>query len=365
MRNRIIGAGTAVLAFALVVGCNESALAPGLNPDLTPPSVSVSTPGDTTDLTEGVRFQIDASDNLGLKAVSVLLEGGLDGQLDTVFSDQVTTFTLPIEIILPEGTAAGGWIIITASASDGNNNGNVDKDSIFLKNEDALIVEIINPAPGAVTSPGKDIPIVIHASQKDGVKRIGYLLAGVITGGDSIGDLRPMPPDTIFADTLTISATAPEGIFTVTGFAVDSADRRRLTSPVSVTIQLAINDTDPPLVTVTVARRVEVDDFITVRATDPSGITEVGWQAFALSSGIQVGGDSVSLAGNLTDVIEVWVLGFNFPELPVGVEIIGFAEDSNGNRATTLTSAPPQRPVGSVWTRASARPGRGDAGGGR
>ena len=364
MRNRTIGAGAAILAFALVVGCNESALSPGLNPDLTPPSVSVATPGDTTDLTQGVKFQVDASDNLGLKAVSVLLEGGLDGQLDTVFTSQVTTFSLPIEIILPEGTAAGGWIIITASAVDGNNNGNVDKDSIFLKNEDALIVEIINPAPGAVTSPGKDIPIVIHASQKDGVKRIGYLLAGVITGGDSIGDLRPMPPDTIFADTITIPTTAPEGVFTITGFAVDSADRRRLTSPVTVTIQLAINDTDPPLVTVTVAQRVEVDDFIIVRATDPSGITEVGWQAFDLS-GIQVGGDSVSLAGNLTDVIELWVLGFNFSDLPQAVVIIGFAEDSNGNRATTATSAPPEQPVGSVWTHMWARPGRGDAGGGR
>ena len=364
MRNRVIGAGAAVLAFALVIGCNEQALSPGLNPDLTPPSVSVLTPGDTTDLTTGVSFQVDASDNLGLKAVSILLEGGLDGQVDTVFSEQVLTFSQSIQILLPQGTAAGGWIIITASASDGNNNGNVDRDSIFLVNEDALIVEIINPAPGAVTSPGKDIPIVIHAAQNDGVKRIGYLLAGVITGGDSIGDLRPMPSDTIYADTITIAASAPEGVFTVTGFAVDSADRRRLTSPVSVTIQLAINDTDPPALTVTVAQRVEVDDFITVRATDPSGIIEVGWQAFDLN-GIQVGGDSVTIAGNLTDVIEIWVLGFNFSELPQAIVIIGFAEDFNGNRATTATTASPQRPVGSAWTRMRASPGRGDAGGGR
>jgi hypothetical protein len=364
MRNRVIGAGAAVLAFALAAGCNEQALSPGIQPDVTPPSVSVLTPGDTTDLATGVQFQVDASDNLGLKAVSILLEGGLDGQVDTVFTGQVLTFSQSIQILLPEGTAAGGWIIITASASDGNNNGNFDKDSVFLKNEDALIVEILNPSNAAVTSPGKDIPIVIHAAQKDGVKRVGYLLEGVITGGDSIGDLRPMPADTILADTVTISASAPEGTFTVTGFAVDSADRRRLTSPVTVSIQLAINDTDPPAITVTVAQRVEVDDSIIVRATDPSGIIEVGWQAFDLA-GIQVGGDSVTLAGNLTDVIEFWDLGFSFSELPQAVVIIGFAEDSNGNRATTANTASPERPVGSVWTRAWAKTGRGDAGGGR
>jgi len=358
MRNPAISAGAAALAFAVFAACNEQTVSPGVQPDLVPPSVSiVKTAGDTMDISNGLQFTVNASDNLGLRVVSVLLEGGLDGQLDSNFSSQVTSLTLPFDIRLPEGSAAGGWILITASAADGNNNGALEQDSVFLKNEDALIVQILNPSVGAVTSPGKQLPVAIRAAQREGVKRVGYLLAGDIVGGDSIGDLASLPDDTTFADTLTIPSGQPEGFFTIQGFAVDSADRRVSTSPLTVSVQLVSNDTDPPSVNVTVAQRVEVDDSITVTATDPSGITEVGWEARDLN-GVQVGGDSVTLAGNLTDVIQRWSLNFSFSELPQPVVITGFAVDGAGNRANTgSTPAPPalaqQDPT---WIRLRAQP---------
>jgi hypothetical protein len=370
MRYPAIGAGAAALAFAVFAACNEQTISPGVQPDLVPPSVSIDkTAGDTMDIANGLQFTVNASDNLGLRVVSVLLEGGLDGQLDSTFSSQVTSLTLPFDIRLPDGSAAGGWILITAAASDGNNNGALELDSVFLKNEDALIVQILNPSVGALTSPGKQLPIAIRAAQREGVKRVGYLLAGGIIGGDSIGDLATLPQDTTFADTLTIPAAQPEGFFTVQGFAVDSADRRVSTSPLTVAVQLVTNDTEPPSVTVDVAQRVEVDDFITVTATDPSGITEIGWEARDLN-GVQIGGDSTTLSGNLTDVIEIWNLNFSFSELPQAVVVTGFAVDGAGNRANTATTpAPPalvQRPD-PTWIRLRAQPVKDEEirGGGR
>jgi hypothetical protein len=170
----------------------------------------------------------------------------------------------------------------------------------------------------------------------------------VITGGDSTGDLLTLPPDTTFYDTLTVPTGAPEGLFTIRGFATDSALRRQQSTAVNVTIQSAANDNEAPTVSFRIAARVEVDDSITVNATDPSGIAEIGWEARDLT-GVQVGGDSTTLAGNLTDVTETWVLGFNFTDLPQPVVVTAFAEDAVGNRGTaTSSSAPPalatQRP---------------------
>ncbi|MGD2134858.1 MAG: hypothetical protein PVF27_01810 [Gemmatimonadales bacterium] len=344
MNDRAIARGAAVFVAALVLGsCNEQRLQPFVQDDTFPPSVVIDkTAGDTLDVTEGIQFDVTATDNLGLKVLSVSLTGGYLAQLDSVFTSAVTSVTRSVDIPLPNNTPAGGWVIITASVSDGRDNSASAVDSIFLVNEAALTVELLNPTAGAVTSPGKLIQVNVRARQRDGIRWVGYLLDGVVTGGDSIGELA-LPPDTTYSRVDTIPSGTNEGQFTVTGFAIDSATRRVTTSPITLSVQSASNDQTPPTVNHTIADRVEVDDSITVNATDASGITKMGWIATRLSDGALVGGDSSTYSGEFTDVTEKWRLNFNFTTLPQSLVITSFAEDgaSPANRGTSGTSGAP------------------------
>jgi hypothetical protein len=346
MHNSTMRKGVAAAAIVLVAaGCNEAALSPGVQQDFVPPTVSIATGGDTLDIAQGLNFTVTAGDNLGLKNLSVSLEGGVIATVDSTFTSAVTSISVPFDVTFPSGSVAGGWVKITAQAVDGALNGATALDSIFLKNAAALLVTLLNPTDGAVTSEGKDLLVRVRATQRDGIKRVGYLFEGIISGGDSSGTKQiGLPDDTTFVDTLTIPAGAPLGTFTITGFAVDSADRRGLSSSASVDILSIVNDTDPPLVSFEIGDRVEVDDSITVKATDPSGITLIGWTAVDLN-GDTVKTESRTLAGNLTDVTEAWMVGFSFATLPVPVVITAFATDAAGNVGNSATSpAPPAAP---------------------
>src|SRR5207248_9840427 len=84
------------------------------------------------------------------------------------------------------------------------------------------------------------------------------------------------PPDTISSDTLTVQSGFTS--FTVTAFAVDAGGRRALSPPVTVTVQTPGNDLTPPSVSHSISSRVEVNDNVTVHATDPSGISWIGFR---------------------------------------------------------------------------------------
>ncbi len=86
------------------------------------------------------------------------------------------------------------------------------------------------------------------------------------------------------------------------------------------------------MVTFSVGERVEVDDSITVTATDPSGITQIGWLATDANTGVTVGGDSTNFDGTLTQVSRTYNLNFAFTEFPQLVAITAFGVDAAGNR---------------------------------
>lgn len=325
----------ALVCAAAAAGC-EQAVSPGFMSDVTPPSVQiVKTKGDTIDVVNGVEFAVDAADNLGLKTLSIVLQGGLSLRLDTTFTTAVTQITRNVNISLPSNTTAGGWVYITADVSDGAGNPASTLDSIFLVNSEALVVTIVNPLSGAIAAPGKKLPVEVKASQRKGVRKAGYVLGPSLAGADSIFLFTaPLPDTLVFKDTLLIPDTAQAGTFTITGFGEDSDGRRVTTAPLSVEIQSVANDNTPPEVSHTVDDRVEVDDSITVTATDPSGIVRLGWIATFLDGTI-AGGDSTDFDGSSTQVTHSWELGFNFSSLPQTVVITSFAIDGAGNRGTS------------------------------
>lgn len=321
-----------VVGAATVLACNENRTSGGFTPDTTPPTVAIVKPSsDTLTLQSGIVFSVTASDNLALQSLHIGLAGGYSASIDSTFTGVNTNVTRDVNIPLPSNSTAGGIIVITAIATDGNSNADTAVDSLYLKNTQALSVTVVRPSANATTSPGKQIPVEIRATQLTGVRKTGYVLAGVVTGGDSVSSTQPYPDSVAFVDTVSVAAGAATGTFTVTGFAEDSTGRRATSAPITVTVQSVTSDNSPPTVTLTVAPRVEVRDSVTVRATDPSGINFIGWSASTLG-GTALKAESTSVGGSLTDATESYVLGFSFATLPQTVIIRGFATDANGNR---------------------------------
>jgi hypothetical protein len=343
MRNAMKGA-CALAAAGLLAACTEQALQLGFQPDIEAPTVTIVVPAsDTIDVQNGFTFTVDATDNLGLKTIDVTFTAGLTGQTIT-FTSAVTNFSGAVTVPQSETATLGGPVLITATAVDGNNNAATDTVTIYAVNPKALIVTLVRPTAGAISAPGKQLVVEVHAQQVDGLQLVGWRTvpgAASVSATDTL--YTPgLPADTSILDTLTIPATTAAGTFSIIGFAKDASDRIVSTPPVVVTVQLVVTDTTGPIVTFTVAQRAEVRDSISVRARDPSGISSIGWLAFD-TSGAAIGGATTALGGTLTDVIQRYNLNLSLTggQLPAKLIIKAFATDANGNtdsaRVDTLT----------------------------
>src|SRR5213083_384805 len=312
------------------VGACETSRNPGqIVRDQVPPNIQLTTTADTQDIAGGLNFVVTATDNLGLKDIQLTYTGGYITQTDTVFTTTVTNVNLT-EKVNP-GSGAGGIIRIIGRATDGAGNFAEDTIFIFLQNVDALRVYLLQPTAGAVASSGKYIPIQVAAAQKSGVKRIGWLVGGnagqTAQTGDSLVNGSPPFPDTLdFVDSVQVTGTT--GFFTLAGFAVDSGGRVSQTSPITVTILSAANDVTPPQIQQTVSVRAEANDTLTVHATDPSGISVIGFRVRDLA-GTLIRQDSVLLSGTSTDVVKKFAMGLtSLTPIPQQVVIQAFACDA-------------------------------------
>src|SRR5437660_1749827 len=161
----------------------------------------------------------------------------------------------------------------------------------------------------------------------------GLNFSGVAAGqttqrGDSLVNGSPPLPDTLdFVDSVLVSPTATGGFFTVAGFAVDSGNRVAQTSPITVTLQTVQNDQTAPQVEQTVLLRAEANDTVTVHATHPSGITDIGFRVYNLA-GTLISQGSVILSGTSTDAVKRFPLGLTaLTPIPQQVVVQAFACD--------------------------------------
>src|SRR2546422_41255 len=299
--------GSGVL-LAAVWACETARNPSGIQRDLTPHTISLTkTPPDTQDIAAGLTFSVSATDNLGLKDIRLTYTGGYLAVTDQILTTTVTTSTIPVHITFPSNSGAGGQLVrIVGRATDGAGNFAEDTLFIFLANVQALKVTLIAPLTGAVAGTGKYIPIHVRAVQISGIKRIGWPsdpARTATTGVDSL--LSPVPPYPDSIDlTDSVLVTGTSGFFVLSGFAVDSGNRSLSTQPpVTINILSVVNDLTPPQVEHFVPLRAEVADTITVHATDPSGITKIGFVVTDLA-GIVLSTDSVTLIGTSTDVVK-------------------------------------------------------------
>ncbi|HEV2670578.1 MAG TPA: hypothetical protein VGU74_05760 [Gemmatimonadales bacterium] len=354
---RLVTRGTAIWgigALALAVWACETTRNPGgIQRDVTAPAILLTNAaGDTQDIAGGLRFGVQAVDNLALKSVTLRFSGGLIAILDTTFTGQVKTYTVSRTITFGSNSGAGGNIQIIGRATDGAGNFSEDTLSIFLSNVQALRVTLALPSPGALASTGKGIPVDVIAVQNSGITKIGFLVspAGSVTNptvppNDSILYTPPLGDSVEYVDTLIVVPST--GTFNVVGFAEDSAGRRGFSSVVTVQIQSVATDITPPIVAHRIADRVEVDDTIHVRAQDPSAIAWIGFTVDTNS--VRMKFDSLYVgAGNLTDVTHNFSLGLQgLQPLPRTIVVKGYACDaavarncSFTNSTTLIPSAP-------------------------
>src|SRR5213082_1900266 len=346
---RVVRGWWGMVALAGGLWACETARNPGgVQRDLIPPIITLTTSGtsvpDTQTIASGLQFSVDSSDNLGLKDVQLTYTGGYLAQTDTVFNTTVTTFNVGKSITFPANSGAGGLITITGTATDGAGNSASSTITIFLSNVQALTVTLLAPVPPAVAASGKNIPVQVEARQLGGIATIGFIITPrnavvdpTTPPSDSLIFTPParQPPDTIYSDTLTVQAGFTS--FTVIAFAVDAGGRRALSPPVTVTVQTPGNDLTPPAVSHSISSRVEVNDNVTVHATDPSGISWIGFRVdTALNAAPPFTGivalkvDTVNVsAGNLTTVDSTFALALPLGDsaLPKSVVVRGYACD--------------------------------------
>src|SRR6266850_2376616 len=341
---RLVRGSTAILSIGslalAVYACETTRRIGGVQPDTQSPILVLSnTAGDTQDIAGGLRFNVQAVDNLGLKTIDLIFAGGLNGVLDTIFHSQVTNYAVTHQLTFPANSGNGGNITIIGRATDGNGNSASDTISIFLSNVQALQVTLVSPTAGAVASQNRSIPVEVRAIQNSGIAKVGFLVNPrsavsnpTVPPNDSIVFLGTLQDTVDYTDTLTVLAAT--GTFDVVGFAEDSAGRRLFSPVITVTIQSAANDVTAPLVSHKIGPRVEVDDTINVAA------------------------------GNLTDVTRraSLNLGSVLPPgvLPHSIVVRGYACDaaaarncSYTNNTTLLPSAPLS---GARTSKANARP---------
>ncbi|MBI4542483.1 MAG: hypothetical protein HY705_05590 [Gemmatimonadetes bacterium] len=306
---------------------------------------------------DSVLMSVRVQDNRGVS--SVVLSGVARRGVDSLGTDTTvarftsrsvtlaqktdTTILRHLRAIATDVTSERVLLIATA----GDSSGNTASDTATVRLVSGPFLTLVRPTDGAVTSVGKSITIEVRATDPDGVRIVGWRASGVVTAQDSV--IRSpasgvLADTTTFVDTLTIPSGTAVGTITITPFGLDSlGDLSGTVASAAVTVQSAVADATPPYVRFAVASRVEVDDSISVTATDASGITRVGWVARALGSTAVIRGDSASFSGNLTDVTRGFQLNLDtISTFPRQVTVEAFAVDSVNNRGVSSVSFVPR-----------------------
>lgn len=338
--NRVLW-GMALVGGA-VWACETARTPSGFTPDIIPPAIALSAITDTQQISSGLSFTVTATDNLALNDVQLTYSGGYIAQTDTIFKNQtLTSYANTVMLTTAQLGGAGGLITIVGHATDGAGNTAVDTLRLFLVNIKALKVILLQPTAGAVASPGKYVPVQVIGVQTSGVQKVGWLSAPptqTAIHADSVVNVGPPFPDSVnFVDSVLVTGTT--GTFTIVAFAVDSGNRRATSGQVTVNILSAANDTTPPEIEQFVALRSEATDSITVHATDPSGISVIGFRVTDSIGTTVLHRDSVLLSGKVTDVRRTFSLGLFGLNPPVHVIIQAFACDSSARHNCGVTGA--------------------------
>jgi hypothetical protein len=278
-------------------------------------------------------FDVNARDDLGLKTVRVRLSGGLSRAIDTTFTTSLTTVTLPFSVTVPRSVPIGTIVLVVAEAVDGaTNTSKPDTLRLMVGNVTPPKVVLTGPPPGTLFVVGKSGVISLSATSKVTIKAAGYTTTGVYRTADSTIFRAPLRDSVALLDTLAIPDTVKAGVINVVPFVVDSLGQRATGDAVSFAVQPISAVNSVPVVTAGHAQRVEVIDTVRVAATDPVGITRLGYEVRSLAGALLKADSTPAGSGRLTAAETTFTWRVNTIP-PAQVVVRGFAINAAGRRA--------------------------------
>ncbi len=337
--SRLTAGIAAAVLLAAAFACSDSSASgvSGITSDTNPPTVSLTK---TTSPDSVVAFSVGVKDNLGIKTIHVAVSGGVSKTFDTTFTSANTDVTIPFAIIASASVPRGSPVLVVASAMDGaGNHSKVDSLSLTIGNLPPPEAKITSPLAGAFAVIGKSVVVAVRGMAQTKIKTLGYTASGSVAKADSARFSSPLLTDTTFQDTLPIPATASSGPLVLTPFLVDSLGVRTIGTPVTLIVQTVAQANSVPVVTFGITRRVEVTDTIHVEATDPAGITALGYEIRRPLGGAADAADSIALTGDLTSAIRTFTMRLPYTTFPDTIFVKAFAKNTLGTRAYAKLSS--------------------------
>jgi len=277
-------------------------------------------------------FTVNATDNIGLKRVRVLLQGGVTATFDTVFTSAVTSLTIPITIKVPSSAPIGSTVNALAFAVDGAGNASDTARVVTtVGNLEPPSAIITSPTAGSPVVSGKSLVISLSGRARYKVRNLGYEITGAFQRKDSLLFRSPLRDSVAVLDTLVVPDTVTGKTIQVTPFVTDSLNQRVLGTPVSYAVQRPDSVNTLPVVKTGLAPRIEVSDTVFVEATDPVGIAVLGYEVRTLT-GQLISADSVISNGTFSTLVRTFRSRIPVTVFPTAVTISGFARNANGRR---------------------------------
>ncbi len=320
-----------VLGAVVALGaCNGDELIDPPFKDAVKPHVALAKGTNQTD--SALVMSVNATDNIGLKTIKVMLSGGVSAAYDTTFTSSVQAANLALTVNVPASAPLGSTVNVLAVAIDGATNvSDTARLVMTVGNLEPPAAVITSPAAGSPVVSGKALVLSISAKARYKVRTLGYQLSGAYSARDSVNYGAPLRDSLSLLDTLSLPDTVRGSSLTVTPFIVDSLNQRVLGSPVSYAVQSAANANTIPVVHTGVTGRLEVSDTIFVEATDPVGISTLGYEVRNLTGGLIVA-DSVSSTGAFSTLVRTFKTRLPVTSFPTVVTVTGFARNTNGRR---------------------------------
>ena len=277
-------------------------------------------------------MSVNATDNIGLKTIRVFISGGVNAAYDTTFTTSIQAANLGLTVLVPASAPLGATVNVRAVAVDGNaNQSDTARLVMTVGNLEPPKAVITSPAAGSPVVSGKALVLSISAKARYKVRTLGYQLTGAYNSRDSVSYGAPLRDSVSLLDTLSLPDTVRGTVVTVTPFIVDSLSQRVLGTPVSYAVQSPSNANTIPVVRTGVTGRLEVSDTIFVEATDPVGVSTLGYEVRSLA-GQLITSDSISSTGAFSTLVRTFRTRLPITTFPTLVTVSGFARNTNGRR---------------------------------
>jgi hypothetical protein len=282
---------------------------------------------------------VNATDNIGLKTIRVLLSGGVTTQYDTTFTSSLQSANIPLSFRVPASAQIGSTVNVRAVVLDGANNlSDTARLVMTVGNLEPPQVVITSPSAGSPVVSGKSVVLSISAKARYKVSTLGYQITGAYNTRDSILFSAPLRDSVAVLDTLVLPDSVRGRSITVTPFITDSLKQRVTGTGVLYEVLSPASANTIPAVRTGVAARIEVSDTVFVEATDPVGIATLGYEVRTLTGQLVVA-DSVTSTGAFSTLVRTFKVRLPISTFPTSVTVAGFARNASGRRGVARTSS--------------------------